>query len=153
VRREGAIVDTPVSSLLDTKGRQVITVAPDRSLADAAEVLSAAGIGALVVTSGGDRIEGMLSERDIVRQVAEHGAAGLRVTVAEAMSSPAVTCGPDTTAGQLMALMTERRFRHVPVEAEGRLVGIVSIGDVVRSRIEGLEQDQEQLRAYVSGSY
>jgi CBS domain-containing protein len=146
-------VETTVRSLLADKGRQVVTIEASRTLGDAAEVLSSAGIGALVVSADGDRVDGVLSERDIVRHLAAHGSAALRTTVGEAMSSPAVTCDLDTTVGQLMALMTTRRFRHVPVVEAERLMGIVSIGDVVRSRIAGLEEDSEQLRAYVQGSY
>lgn len=146
-------METTVRSLLADKGRQVVTIDASRTLGDAAEVLSSAGIGALVVSSDGERVEGVLSERDIVRQLAAHGSAALRTPVGDAMSAPAVTCELETTVGQLMALMTARRFRHVPVVEAERLVGIVSIGDAVRSRIAGLEEDQEHLRAYVQGSY
>ncbi len=146
-------METPVSTILDHKGRQVTTISPARSLAEAAALMTTDGIGSLVVSTDGRGIEGVLSERDIVRRLAVDGPGALDHRVGGVMSTPVTTCTPSTTVGELMAVMTERRIRHVPVVVDGALAGIVSIGDVVKERIAALEITSEQLQAYVSGSY
>jgi CBS domain-containing protein len=142
-----------VSAIIDRKGAEVATVAPSATLADAAALLAEHGIGALVVSSDGRRIEGVLSERDIVRRLADTGAATLDMRVTDAMTAEVTTCTWETTVDELVVLMTERRIRHVPVEEGGALVGIVSIGDVVKSRLDELTLETDQLQAYVTGSY
>src|SRR6188472_351980 len=125
-----------VQSILTAKGTEVATVPPDSSLAQAAADLRDRGIGALVVSSDGRTILGILSERDVVRAIAAHGASALGRTVASAMSANVVTCAAGDSIESLMASMTERRIRHLPVVgAGGSLGGIVSIGDVVKLRL------------------
>lgn len=141
-----------VSTILERKGAEVATIAPDATLLDAAEAMTAANVGSLVVTTGERPVAGIVSERDVVRDLARHGAAPLDRSVSGAMTVDVVTCGPATTTDQLMATMTERRIRHVPVVADGALVGIVSIGDVVKSRLDELELQARSLEQYVTGS-
>ena len=144
---------TKVAAIVERKGVAVATVAPTATVAEATVLLARHGIGALVVSSDGRIIDGLLSERDIVRRLAEVGASTLEVAVAEVMTSDVVTCTWDTTTDELAALMTERRFRHVPVVEDGALVAIVSIGDIVKSRMDELAFEAGQLQAYVTGSY
>jgi CBS domain-containing protein len=146
-------VGAPVSIILERKGADVATLTPDRTLADAAATLTERGIGALVVSSDGERVEGVLSERDIVRVISREGAGGLDTPVREVMTTEVVTCDPATSTDTLVTTMTERRIRHVPVLREGRLAGIVSIGDIVKWRMEELTEEAQQLEAYVAGSY
>jgi len=139
-----------VGSILDLKGRTVATVTRTSSLLDAAAVLRDRGVGALVVSPDGARIEGIVSERDIVRAVASHGASVLGHEVASAMSTEVATCRADDSVDHLMALMTDRRIRHVPVVDEaGALSGIVSIGDVVKVRVGELESENRTLFDYI----
>jgi CBS domain-containing protein len=148
------IVSTKVAALVAHKGHGVLTIDPDRTLADAAELLTEHGIGALVVSSDGRAVEGVISERDLVAHLAATGDRALHLAVREAMTSEVATCTMATTADELAALMTERRFRHVPVcDDDGLLLAIVSIGDVVRARLEELSAETEQLQAYVAGNY
>lgn len=140
-----------VQSILRVKGSDVATVDQHASLADAAALLRDHGIGALVVSGDGRRIDGILSERDVVRALAAHGAATLGRTVASAMSSDVVTCKVDDSVEHLMVLMTERRIRHLPVvDGEGLLEGIVSIGDVVKARLNQLETENQALFDYIT---
>jgi CBS domain-containing protein len=140
-----------VHSILAAKGTDVATVSQATSLADAAQVLRDRGVGALVVSGDGRRIEGIISERDLVRTLAAHGASALGRTVGSAMSTDVVTCACADGVERLMALMTERRIRHLPVvDDEGRLAGIVSIGDVVKSRLGELESENRALFEYIT---
>ena len=139
-----------VSNLLATKGSDVATISQERSVADAVALLKERGIGALVVTGAKAPIAGMFSERDVVRALATSGAGALDMKVAELMSAEVSVCSPSTELNDLMTMMTERRFRHVPVVDDGRLVGLVSIGDVVKARLEELEHDKKDLLDYVS---
>ena len=107
-------------------------------------------IGAVVVTGAGGRIEGILSERDIVRAVARKGADALSAPISAIMTSKVKTCGQSHSINQVMELMTNGRFRHLPVEEDGKLVGIISIGDVVRRRIEDVEREAEEIKAYIA---
>lgn len=138
-----------VADILRQKGDDVATIAPSATLAEAAQVLSVRRIGALVVSVDGARIEGILSERDIVRQLAEWGAAALGTSVAEAMTVEVRTCATSDSVDELMAVMTEHRIRHLPVAVDDQLAGLVSIGDVVKRRVEQLETETQQLTEYI----
>jgi CBS domain-containing protein len=138
-----------VKSILSAKGSDVATIAPTATLAEAAKILSDMKIGALVVTGAGDRITGIASERDIVRTLAQHGAGALQMPLAEVMTRKVVTCSPVDTVAVLMERMTEGKFRHLPVVDDGRLVGIISIGDVVKFRLTELEFEHGAMRDYI----
>jgi CBS domain-containing protein len=144
-------MSVPISAILDRKGREVATATASMTIADAVAALAQHDVGALVVVDG-DRVSGVISERDVVRKLATSGGVeGVRVE--DVMTAPALTCEPSATVDDLMAIMTERRIRHLPVVDDGRLVGIVSIGDVVKWRIDELRTQTEQLEGYVTGSY
>lgn len=137
-----------VAEILRKKGNHTVTLPPEASVNQAVELLREHGYGALVITSDGETIEGIVSERDIVR------ALGLRsdlldMRVAEIMTSPVFTCEPDHRTDELMDLMTERRIRHLPVEIDGRLSGLVSIGDVVKYRVSELETEAQAMQEYI----
>jgi CBS domain-containing protein len=139
-----------VAHLLKVKGESVITIGVHSSVAQAAERLLKERIGALVVTGALDPLAGILSERDIVAAIGEHGAAALDFTVQQLMTTEVFTCTPSTTVHELMALMTEQRVRHVPVVSDGHLIGLVSIGDIVKARLNELEGEQRDLLDYIS---
>lgn len=143
---------TSIARVLSSKGHEVATIGVDATLADAVAQLRERGIGALVVADG-DQVLGMLTERDVVRHLADGGAAALDLRARQVMTSPVTTCTSADTTDQLMAVMTEGRFRHLPVVDDGRLVGIVSIGDVVKWRLEELRTEAAALSGYVAGSY
>ncbi|HEY2699484.1 MAG TPA: CBS domain-containing protein [Pseudonocardiaceae bacterium] len=138
-----------ISDLLRDKGSVVATVSPTTTISELLGVLSKYNIGAAVVTDG-DNVVGIVSERDIVRRLHESGGALLGVEVGEIMTRNVVTCSPNDSVDSLAATMTERRIRHMPVVSSGQLAGIVSIGDVVKSRISQLETDREQLESYIA---
>jgi CBS domain-containing protein len=140
-----------VRAILDTKGRDVATVSADATLAQAVVQLAEKRIGALVVTGIERSVIGILSERDIVRALAAHKEAALARPVAEFMTRRVVTCSADDTVAELMHRMTAGRFRHVPVIEHGRLFGIVSIGDVVKSRVAEIERESEALGLHKDG--
>lgn len=141
-----------VQSILSTKGFAVATIDATSTLAQATASLRDHGIGALVVSAGDGKIQGILSERDVVRALASHGGGTLGRTVASAMSTEVVTCRAEDTVDELMAMMTARRFRHLPVvDDDGSLTGIVSIGDVVKCRLGELENENQQLFDYIQG--
>lgn len=139
-----------VSHVLAQKGDLVVTIHPDTSLAHAARQLAEYGFGALVASSDGSSIAGIVSERDIVRRIAAHGAAALEVPVRSVMIRDVVTCQPGDTLDHLMRLMTDGRFRHVPVVENGVMRGMVSIGDVVKRRVEELETETRELQNYLT---
>ncbi|WP_407528251.1 CBS domain-containing protein [Methylobacterium oryzisoli] len=139
-----------VARILAQKGRTVVTVQPHRTLAEAAALLAEKGIGALVVSDAGSTVLGILSERDIIRAVARGGAAALEAPVSRHMTGRVVSCTRGTAIEEIMALMTDGRFRHVPVVEDGLLVGLVSIGDVVKHRIASVEAEQQALREYIA---
>jgi CBS domain-containing protein len=141
-----------VKTILSLKGGDVATIASSASLATAAKLLAERRIGALVVIDAADRVAGMLSERDIVRALAERGAAALDERLDRAMTRSVVTCTEAMTVGEIMKRMTAGRFRHVPVVELGRLVGIVSIGDVVKYRLAAMQHESQSLREYVSAA-
>src|SRR5215469_5472772 len=122
-----------VHAILRNKGKSVVTIHPDATVARATAVLRQRGIGALVVSDDGENVIGILAERDIVDGLGRHGAHLLSLSVTEIMTCPVVTCEPADSVAELMAEMTNRRIRHFPVVDDGRLVGIVSIGDLVKS--------------------
>ncbi|MBX6321637.1 MAG: CBS domain-containing protein [Rhodospirillaceae bacterium] len=138
-----------VKAILESKGREVVTARPDETVAAAAERLSSRRIGAVVVLDERGLPAGILSERDIVAGLARHGEAVTRMTVGELMSRPVRSCRPHDTVDGVMQVMTNRRVRHLPVLDDGRLVGIVSIGDVVKFRLELSEMEVDSLRQYV----
>ncbi len=141
-----------VQSILNIKGSSVATIPPSSTLADATASLRDHGVGALVVSTDGSSIDGILSERDVVRALAGHGASTLGRPVSSAMSDHVVTCAMADSVDELMAMMTDRRIRHLPVvDDAGALAGIVSIGDVVKWRLGHLEQENDQLYDYIQG--
>lgn len=135
--------------ILDEKGRQVATVAPTDTVSDALSVLAEHNIGALVVSADGDAVDGILSERDIVRRLAADGADALHLQVSELMQAQVATIDGRTHTERIMGVMTEGRFRHLPVVEGGRLCGIISIGDVVKVRISELANEKDQLVGYI----
>ena len=139
-----------VRRILATKGRDVLTIGPDRSLAEAAGVLADRHVGALVVTDPAGGVVGIISERDIVRSVAARGAAALEEKVAGSMTAKVTTVHEQATVVSVMEQMTVGRFRHVPVLEGGRLAGLVSIGDVVKHRLAEMEDEQKALREYIA---
>jgi CBS domain-containing protein len=138
-----------VKNILSQKGADVLTLEPTATLADAMDILAKRRIGALVITGADHRIVGILSERDVVRAIAERGTDILQSTVAETMTRKVVTCTQNETIAEIMGRMTAGKFRHVPVVEQGRLIGIVSIGDIVKARLEELEQEHDALRDYI----
>ena len=138
-----------VKSVLARKGSNVTTIEPTASVAAAVKLLGEHRIGALVVTGAEQRVVGILSERDVVRVIATHGAQALDRPVSEMMTRKVVTCTERDTLIDLMEQMTAGKFRHVPVVEQGRLVGIISIGDVVKSRVEEMEHDAEVMQDYI----
>jgi len=138
-----------VKRILSEKGGKVVTISPTASLADAAKVLAERRIGALVVTGAGDRVVGIVSERDIVRILASRGAAGLGISLTDVMTRKVVSCEPSATVSAVMEQMTAGKFRHVPVLDGEKLVGIISIGDVVKFRLHEMEREQTALRDYI----
>ncbi|NNE12934.1 MAG: CBS domain-containing protein [Ilumatobacter sp.] len=141
-----------VQSIIGSKGNEVATIAQTATLYDAVARLAEHGIGALVVSGDGSAIEGIVSERDIVRAVGRAGSGALDATVGSVMSTDVITCSLSDGVDRLMSLMTERRIRHLPVvDDRGHLAGIISIGDVVKARLLELEQENEALSQYISG--
>jgi CBS domain-containing protein len=138
-----------VQTILSAKGRDVATIAPNITLAAAAKLLAERRIGALVVVGPEQRIVGILSERDIVQALAARGAAALDLQLTEVMTRKVATCSPSDTISSIMEQMTAGKFRHVPVVEQGRLAGLVSIGDVVKHRLEEMEREQEAMRDYI----
>lgn len=141
-----------ISDILRTKsgGAAVVSIGPDAPVTELVAVLAEHKIGALIVTRGPD-VVGIVSERDVVRKLNESGADVLGAPVSSLMTSPVITCTPSDYVDAIAETMTEHRFRHLPVVDNGELVGIVSIGDVVKNRIRELEKDRSQLEQYVTG--
>lgn len=139
-----------IKHILEEKGRQVFTMTPNSTLEEAARELSSRKIGALILTDDDGHISGILSERDIVRMIARDGADCLGQSIADVMTRKVVTCTEAMSIDEVMEIMTKGRFRHVPVEERGRLVGVISIGDVVKKRIEEAVREAEQMRTYIA---
>ncbi len=138
-----------VKTILAAKGGDIIAIEPTANLAAAAKLLSAHKIGAVVIRGAGGRLAGILSERDIVRALSEHGADALALSVAQVMTRNVVTCSEDETISSIMERMTAGKFRHMPVVTKGELIGLVSIGDVVKQRVGEIESESEALRDYI----
>jgi CBS domain-containing protein len=138
-----------VRRILSDKGSNVVTISPTASLADATRILAEKRIGALVVTGAGNRVVGIVSERDIVRILASRGAAALGVSLTDVMTRNVVSCESTATVSAVMEQMTAGKFRHVPVIDDGNLIGIISIGDVVKLRLHEMEKEQSALRDYI----
>jgi CBS domain-containing protein len=137
-----------VRSILDSKGHQVLSVEPDAKLATAIKILGEKKIGAVLVMSQG-HMEGILSERDIVRVLSERGAAALEEPVSGVMTRKVVSCRQSDTVAGLMEMMTLGKFRHLPVVEDGNVVGLISIGDIVKRRVQEYEAEQEALQNYI----
>ena len=138
-----------IKAILDSKGDDVATIEPTADLASAVKLLTARRIGALVVIGSDRRVAGIISERDIIRVFAECSAAALEQPVGQVMTRKVVTCNRAETVSSIMELMTAGKFRHLPVVEEGQLVGIVSIGDVVKHRVQEIEFESATLRDYI----
>lgn len=139
-----------VSHILEAKGHEVATISPDATVSDAVQVLGTRRIGALVVTDDGRKILGIISERDVVKHLAQSGASALNDAVSKHMTAKVVTCERNDPILAVVEQMTVGRFRHMPVADEGKLVGIVSIGDVVKARLEQMARESEALREYIT---
>lgn len=142
-----------VREMLAMKGGDVLLVAADASVTDAVAAMCGRGVGSAVVSGPDGLPAGIITERDVLRQFAAHGAGLGALPVADIMSSPVRTTGPEATLVEVMQLMTDNRFRHLPVVDDGKLVGILSIGDVVKARLGETESEAESLRQYISTSY
>ncbi len=140
-----------VESILEAKGRDILTIPSDAKVAEAARMLKEHRIGALVVSDDGSTAAGILSERDIVHAMVDHGAAVQDLPVSDLMTREVVTCAPDDAIVDLMTQMTERRIRHLPVVEGGVLCGMVSIGDVVKNRIAEVETEASAMREFITG--
>lgn len=139
-----------IEDILAAKGTGVVTIAPGATVGDAVASLAEHGIGALVVSSDGTTAEGVVSERDVVRHLDRDHGELLSKKVSDIMSTPVHTCRPDEEVESVMHTMTDQRVRHVPIVDDGALVGLVSIGDVVKATIEKLELDRKLLEEYIS---
>lgn len=138
-----------VSTILSEKGREVVTIEPGASLAAAAMLLAEKRIGAVMILGADRRLVGIISERDIVQALAARGAAALDEQVSRTMTRRVETCNESETVGSIMERMTKGKFRHVPVVEQGRVVGIVSIGDVVKHRLQDMERESAAMRDYI----
>jgi CBS domain-containing protein len=141
-----------VETILRNKGRAVVTITPEESIGDAIALLRQKEIGALVVSRDEATVDGILSERDILHALADHGIRVLGLAVSALMTRRVFTCTPRDSIAELMALMTAQRIRHLPVLEDGALAGIVSIGDVVKSRLDEVEWEASSLRQFIAGA-
>ena len=141
-----------VAAILKSKGKNVVTVRPDAKIAEITRILKNERIGALVVSEDNIKVQGIISERDIVRGLADRGLYLLDMRVDELMTREVFTCAPTDGTSQLMAKITDRRIRHLPVIENGVLCGIVSIGDVVKVRLDEIESEANAMRDYISGA-
>jgi CBS domain-containing protein len=137
-----------VSNVLEIKGNDVFTVRPDETIDMLSHRLRALRVGAIIVSSDGNAVEGIISERDVAYGLAEHGTELLNKRVSDLMTRSVVTCTRESTIADLMKLMTRRRIRHLPVVEDGHLVGIVSIGDIVRHRVDEMQLETDVMRDY-----
>jgi len=141
-----------VAQILNVKGRDVVTLAPHHTLRHAAETLGRKRIGAVIVADAAGCVLGVLSERDIVRALGVHGAEALAAPVSQFMTADPTTVGEEAEIDDLMRVMTQGRFRHLPVVDRGRLIGMVSIGDVVKYHVDALHQERDSLRDYIASA-
>jgi CBS domain-containing protein len=140
-----------IAQILAGKGHEVVSTRPDATIAEVAGLLKAERIGAVVVTSEAGELCGIISERDLARGLADYGADLLQMRVRDLMTTEVSTCAPDDGIDQLMQQMTEGRFRHLPVMQDGRMIGLISIGDVVKHRLQELEAETHLLHDYIAG--
>ena len=140
-----------IATILVGKGHEVISVTARQSVGEAVGVLAERRVGALPVMDGNE-VVGIFSERDVIHAINAHGAAALDRTVGEVMTAPAITVGPDEPAIGALSLMTRRRVRHLPVIENARVIGLVSIGDLVKYRIDRIEADAEAMRSYIQSA-
>jgi len=140
-----------ITDVLRRKGDNVVTISPDATVRELLASLAEHRVGALVVSADGREVKGIVSERDIVRRLCSDGDGVLEARVSVIMTATVKTCVPEDSTDDLMAAMTEHRIRHVPVLVDGRLAGIVSIGDVVKGCVEELQSERDQLTAYITG--
>jgi CBS domain-containing protein len=141
-----------VETILRNKGNWVATIRSDASVSEAVDILNRERIGAIVVSDDGEAVDGILSERDIVIALGGHDDDLLSRPVGDIMTRAVIACDPSDSVGELMAEMTNRRIRHFPVVADGRLRGIVSIGDLVKSRLDEIEFEANSMRSFIAGS-
>lgn len=141
-----------VETILRTKGRAVATIRADATITAALSALRDRNVGALVVSEDGETVDGIISERDIVHGLADRGSELLSLDVAEVMTRRVATCDPSDSVADLMAEMTNRRIRHFPVVRDGRLCGIVSIGDLVKNRLDEIEYEARSMRSFIAGA-
>lgn len=139
-----------VSDILKAKGTNIVSVSSDQSVGDALALLAQHRIGAVLVLDAAGGIAGILSERDLVRAMHRHGRAVFDKRVDDLMTSPVVTCSPKDPVAAIEGMMTSQRFRHVPVVEDGKLIGMISIGDVVKTRIQEAEAEVDALRRYIA---
>ena len=140
-----------VGAILESKGREVTTGSPDQSLREISQLLAKHKIGAVVIVEPDGSVCGIASERDIVRQVASQGAQALDAAISSCMTREVISAREADTVDAVMGLMSQKRFRHLPVTENGKLVGLISIGDVVKRKIEQAERDAEELKRYIAG--
>ncbi|MAI90807.1 CBS domain-containing protein [Ponticaulis sp.] len=136
-------------NILNGKGRDVITLNAESTLQEAATILNDRKIGAAVAMNASGKLAGVLSERDIIRRISENGIAALSMTVSDAMTKDVITATPDTSIDEGLERMTDRRIRHLPIVEGGKLVGIVSIGDLVKQKISAVEAEAEAMKQYI----
>ena len=141
-----------VKNILAEKGGDIFTLAPDATVMDALQSMARHNVGALIVTTPDMAIKGIFSERDVVRAISRDGKSALDKSVAQLMTTKVKTCTEDSTVPELMEQMTTGRFRHLPVERGGKLIGVVSIGDIVKRRIEEIEREAEDIRSYIASA-
>jgi CBS domain-containing protein len=139
-----------ISEILANKGTAVTTITPEQTIFQAVVELAKHGIGALVVSPNGDTFVGILSERDVVRSMANAEEDTMSLLVSDLMTENVITCTSDATISELMELMTSRRIRHLPVEKDGKLAGLLSIGDVVSARLREVENERQEMENYIS---
>ena len=139
-----------VAAILKQKGRAITTAGPTVTLMEVANKLAAKRIGAIVIVGAGGEVAGIISERDIIRALSMQGPACLTLPVSQSMTKKVVTCQEMDTPHELMAMMTERRFRHLPVVTDGALVGIISIGDVVKHYVVEMQTEATAIREYIA---
>lgn len=140
-----------IAAILSNKGREVVSITTGQSVGDAVAVLAERRVGAVPVMDG-DTVVGIFSERDVIHAIAAHGGAAMARSVADTMTAPPITVAPDEAVIGALSLMTRRRIRHLPVVDQGRVIGFVSIGDLVKYRIDKIEADAEAMRSYIQSA-
>ena len=139
-----------VAAILKEKGSEIITARPGQSVREVMDLLASKRIGAVLIVDSDNGLAGVVSERDIVRELSRQGVACLDLEVSDLMTKDVISCAPSDSIGTVMGTMTAKRIRHLPVMREGQLEGFISIGDVVKARIQEIEQEAEALRQYIT---